>query len=234
MIRIINSKIFNCKSNCRYHWSKLKIREIMKTTSLFFKKIKFINAILDCADFSHSVFNRVLFCKTTLSGVLFKYVEFKNCKFNKSKLLSSDLSYSNISECEFLDSNLMFASFRGANLFDVKFKNSILADCDFRYARIENCDFSDCILGEIDFRFSKLKNVKIPDINGQEVFVFDYICFYPVGDKNKQLIVFNSNLGLIIQYGSYYGTIDSFLNKENVEFDYILKLTKYKFKKEEK
>ncbi len=238
MIEIKNMKIFNCSSKEKMHWSKLRIKEKMCMERFKFNGQIMDNADLCKIDLAFSELNNTKIRESKLNSSCFKNAKLNKSEIQRSQLNNTDFSYSELKKVIIEDCQLTFSNFRGANLEGGKLKNCLLNYSDFRFCNLSNCDLSECDISCCDFRFAKFKNTKIGNFEGKEVLIDDFMSVYPVGKKSKQMILFKSNLGILIKYDLFFGREENFYKyirskKGRNNIDNIIKIAQEQFKRKE-
>ena len=113
------------------------------------------------------------------------YANLRSADLSDADLRSADLSDANLS-----DANLSYADLRSANLSDAN-----LSYADLRYA-----DLSD----------ANLSYAKLKPIDDKEVIIKDFMSVCGLGSCNRQTLIFNTNIGIVLQCGCFYGTEKAF------------------------
>ena len=135
-----------------------------------------------------------------------------------ANLSSANLSYANLSYADLRSANLRFADLSYA---DLRFAN--LSYADLRFANLSSANLS----------YAKLK-----PIDNQEVIIKDFMTVQGLGSNNRQTHIFDTNIGIVLICGCFYGTEKEFKKKvkethkgTNYEKEYMemLKLAKIRF-----
>ncbi len=113
-----------------------------------------------------------------------------------------------------------------------------LRSADLRYADLSYAD-----LRYANLSFADLSGAKLKSINEQEVTIIDYMSVIGLGSAKRQTLIFNTNIGMVLQCGCFYSTEKEFREKvkethkgTNFEKEYLemLKLAKIRFNREAK
>ena len=215
MIFIKNVKIFTCDISESFHWSKLpKLKEKMTTEKFVFGS----SADLSSADLS--------------------YADLRYADLRSADLSSADLSYANLRSADLRSANLSDADLSYANLRYADLSYADLRDADLSYANLRSAD-----LRYADLRYANLRYAKLQPIDDKEVIIQDFMSVCGLGSQNRQTLIFNTNIGIVLQCGCFYGTEAQFKEKvqekhagTNYEQEYLkmLELAHIRFSRKQK
>ena len=160
-------------------------------------------------------------------------------------LSDADLRFANLS-----DADLRFANLRSANLSDADLRFANLRFADLRFANLRSADlgFADLRFADLRFanlsdanlRFANLRSAKLKPIDDKEVVIKDFMSVWGLGSQNRQTLIFNTNIGVVLQCGCFYGTEKAFKKRvkethkgTNYEKEYLemLKLAHIRFQR---
>ena len=217
MIFIKNLKVFNCSISESFHWSKLpKLKEKMSEEKFVFNSY----ANLRSADLRSA----------NLSDADLSYADLRFADLRSADLRSADLRSANLS-----DADLSYADLRDADLRDANLSDANLSSADLRSADLRSANLSDADLSYADLRDAKLK-----PIDDKEVIIKDFMSVCGLGSCDRQTLIFNTNIGIVLQCGCFYGTEKAFKKQvkethkgTNYEKEYLemLKLAHIRFQR---
>ena len=152
-----------------------------------------------------------------------------------ANLSDADLRFANLRSANLRDANLCFANLRFADLrfADLRFAN--LRSADLRFADLRFANLSDANLC-----FANLRSAKLKPIDDKEVVIKDFMSVWGLGSQNRQTLIFNTNIGIVLQCGCFYGTEKAFKKQvkethkgTNYEKEYLemLKLAHIRFQR---
>ncbi len=212
MFKIKNAKIFKCLKQEKYHWSKIRMSELMKENGVNLGNQEFTNADLSKGDFRYSDFTNSIIKDSNLEYADISNSDLSSGYISNSCLYNINLSYCSMVSCVIDRCTMSNANLRGVDLRGAVLKQCVLNDADFRYANLEGCDLTGSDIENADFRFSKIKDTKFGIIKGKEVIVQDLFITYPIGNYKRQVIVFKSNIGNVIKCDFFWGLEKDFEN----------------------
>ena len=102
------------------------------------------------------------------------------------------------------------------------------SDADLSYANLSDAD---------------LRGAKLQPIDDKEVIIQDFMSVCGLGSQNRQTLIFNTNIGIVLQCGCFYGTEAQFKEKvqekhagTNYEQEYLkmLELAHIRFSRKQK
>ena len=105
-----------------------------------------------------------------------------------------------------------------------------LSDADLRYANLSYADLS----------YADLSSAKLKPIDAKEVIIKNFMSVCGLGSCNRQTLIFNTNIGIVLQCGCFYGTEKAFKKQvkethkgTNYEKEYLemLKLAHIRFQR---
>ena len=102
---------------------------------------------------------------------------------NNADLRYADLSYADLSYADLSVADLSYADLRGANLSGA------------------------------NLSVANLRGAKLRPIDDKKVIIKDFMSVYGLGSQNRQTLIFDTNIGLVLQCGCFYGTEEKFEDK---------------------
>ena len=157
-------------------------------------------------------------------------------------------SYANLRYANLSDADLRYANLRSADLRDADLSDADLSDADLRYANLRSADLSYANLSDADLRYANLRyadlrSAKLKPIDDKEIVIKDFMSVCGLGSQNRQTLIFNTNIGIVVQCGCFYGTEEQFKKQvkekhkgTNYEQEYLkmLELAHVRFSREDK
>ena len=217
MIFIKNLKVFNCSINESFHWSKLpKLKEKMLEEGFVFNS---------CANLRYANLSYANLSYANLRCANLRYANLSYADLRCANLSSADLSYADLS-C----ADLRCADLRSANL----------SCANLRYANLSSANLSYADLSCANLRSANLSCAKLKPIDDKEVIIKDFMSVCGLGSCNRQTLIFNTNIGIVLQCGCFYGTEKAFKKQvkethkgTNYEKEYLemLKLAHIRFQR---
>ena len=131
--------------------------------------------------------------------------------------------------------NLRCADLSSADLSSADLRSANLRSADLRYANLSYANLSYANLRDANLRYAKLK-----PIDDKEVIIKDFMSVCGLGSCNRQTLIFNTNIGIVLQCGCFYGTEKTFKKQvkethkgTNYEKEYLemLKLAHIRFQR---
>ena len=225
MIFIKNVKIFACSINESFHWAKLpKLKEKMETEKFVFDS----SADLSYAD---------------LSSADLSYADLHYANLSSANLHSADLSSADLSYADLHYANLSSANLHSADLSYADLHYADLSYADLHYANLSSADLHYADLSYADLHYANLSGAKLKPIDDNEVVIKDFMSVCGLGSQNRQTLIFNTNIGIVLQCGCFYGTEAQFKEKvqekhagTNYEQEYLkmLELAHIRFSRKQK
>ena len=154
-----------------------------------------------------------------------RYADLRSANLSSADLSSADLSSANLSYANLSYADLRSADLRFANLSSANLSYANLSYADLRYADLSYADLSDA---------------KLKPIDDKEVIIKDFMSVCGLGSCNRQTLIFNTNIGIVLQCGCFYGTEKAFKKQvkethkgTNYEKEYLemLKLAHIRFQR---
>ena len=136
--------------------------------------------------------------------------------------------------------NLSYADLRFANLSSANLSYANLSYADLRYADLSYADLRYADLSYADLSYADLSDAKLKPIDDKEVIIKDFMSVCGLGSCNRQTLIFNTNIGIVLQCGCFYGTEKAFKKQvkethkgTNYEKEYLemLKLAHIRFQR---
>ncbi len=212
MIFIKNLKVFNCSISESFHWSKLpKLKEKMSEEKFIFNS----SADLSSANLS-------------------------SANLSSANLRSANLSSANLSSANLRSANLRSANLRSANLRSADLRSADLSSADLSSADLSSANLRSADLSYADLSSANLRSAKLKPIDDKEVIIKDFMSVCGLGSCNRQTLIFNTNIGIVLQCGCFYGTEKAFKKQvkethkgTNYEKEYLemLKLAHIRFQR---
>ena len=165
-----------------------------------------------------------LICKMRSEAFKFPY----SADLRSANLSSADLRFADLRSADLRFANLRFAGLSSADLSSADLRSADLSSADLRSADLSSADLSSA-----DLRFAKLS-----DIDDKEVIVSEFMSVCGLGSADRNTLIFNTNIGIVIQCGCFYGTEKQFRkqvkethgnNNYSKEYLEMLKLAKIRF-----
>ena len=222
MIFIKNLKVFNCSIRESFHWSKLpKLKEKMLEEKFVFNSSADLRyADLSYADLSYADLSSANLCYADLS-----YADLRYADLCYADLRSADLRYADLSYADLCSADLSYANLCSANL---------------SYANLCSANLCYANLSYADLRYADLCYAKLKPIDDKEVIIKDFMSVCGLGSCDRQTLIFNTNIGVVLQCGCFYGTEKAFKKQvkethkgTNYEKEYLemLKLAHIRFQR---
>ena len=212
MIFIKNLKVFNCSISESFHWSKLpKLKEKMSEEKFVFNS----SANLRYANLRYA----------DLRSADLSYADLSYANLSSANLSSANLSYANLSYADLRSADLSYADLSYANL-----SSANLSSANLRFADLSSANLS----------YADLSSAKLRSIDDKEVIIKDFMSVCGLGSCNRQTLIFNTNIGIVLQCGCFYGTEKAFKKQvkethkgTNYEKEYLemLKLAHIRFQR---
>ena len=227
MIFIKNLKVFNCSISESFHWSKLpKLKEKMSEEKFVFNSYADLrSADLRYADLSYA----------DLRSADLRYADLRS-----ADLSSADLRYADLRSANLRSADLSYADLRSADLRSADLSYADLRYADLRSADLSYADLRSADLSYADLRSADLRSAKLKPIDDKEVIIKDFMSVCGLGSCNRQTLIFNTNIGIVLQCGCFYGTEKAFKKQvkethkgTNYEKEYLemLKLAHIRFQR---
>ena len=147
----------------------------------------------------------------------------------------ANLSYANLSYADLSSANLSYANLSSANLSYANLSYADLSSANLSYANLSYAD-----LRYADLSYADLSDAKLKPIDDKEVIIKDFMSVCGLGSCNRQTLIFNTNIGIVLQCGCFYGTEKAFKKQvkethkgTNYEKEYLemLKLAHIRFQR---
>ena len=183
--------------------------------------------------------------KETMSNERFQFPRFADLR--DADLSDADLSYADLRDADLRDADLRYADLSDADLSFADLRSADLSDADLRDADLRDADLRDADLryadlSDADLSYADLRNAKLKPIDDKEVIVNDFMVVIGLGSCNRQTIIFDTDIGIVLQCGCFYGTEAAFKKRvhdvhggTNYQKEYMemLKLAKIRFSRGE-
>ena len=172
-----------------------------------------------------------------------KFVFGSDANLSDADLSDADLSYANLRYAD-----LRYADLSDADLSDADLSDADLSYANLRYANLSDADLSDADLSYANLRYANLRDANLSDaklkpIDDKEVVIKDFMSVCGLGSQNRQTLIFNTNIGIVLRCGCFYGTEAQFKEKvqekhagTNYEQEYLkmLELAHIRFSRKQK
>ena len=168
--------------------------------------------------------------------IIIKNLKVFNCSINES------FHWSKLPRLKETMSNERFQFPRFADLRSADLRDADLRDADLRSADLRDADLRYADLSDADLSYADLRNAKLKPIDDKEVIVNDFMVVIGLGSCNRQTIIFDTDIGIVLQCGCFYGTEAAFKKRvhdvhggTNYQKEYMemLKLAKIRFSRGE-
>ena len=145
---------------------------------------------------------KVFNCSISKSFHWSKLPKLKEKMSEEALFFNSDanLSYANLCCADLSDANLSYANLCCADL----------SYADLSYANLCCADLSYADLSDANLRCADLSDAKLKPIDDKEVIIKDFMSVCGLGSYNRQTLIFNTNIGIVLQCGCFYGTEKAF------------------------
>ena len=196
---------------------------------IFIKNLKVFN----CSISESFHWSKLPKLKEKMSEEKFVFNSYANLRC--ANLRCADLSSADLSSADLRSANLRSADLRYANLSYANLRDANLRSADLRYANLSYANLSYANLRDANLRYAKLK-----PIDDKEVIIKDFMSVCGLGSCNRQTLIFNTNIGIVLQCGCFYGTEKTFKKQvkethkgTNYEKEYLemLKLAHIRFQR---
>ena len=168
------------------------------------------------------------------------YANLRSADLSSANLSSADLSSADLSSANLSYADLRFANLSSANLSSADLSSANLSYADLRFANLSSANLSYADLRYADLRYADLSDAKLKPIDDKEVIIKDFMSVCGLGSCNRQTLIFNTNIGIVLQCGCFYGTEKAFKKQvkethkgTNYEKEYLemLKLAHIRFQR---
>ena len=129
-------------------------------------------------------------------------------KLPKLKAKMSEEKFAFDSDADLRYADLRYADLCGADLCGADLRDANLRGADLCYANLR-----DANLRGADLCYANLRDAKLRPIDDKEVIIKDFMSVYGLGSQNRQTLIFDTNIGLVLQCGCFYGTEEKFEDK---------------------
>lgn len=118
--------------------------------------------------------------------------------------------------------------------------NANLSNANLSYANLSYADLRNADLSNADLSYADLRDAKLKPIEDKGVIIKDFMSVCGLGSLNRQTLIFDTNIGIILQCGCFYGTEKAFKKQvkethkgTNYEKEYLemLKLAHIRFQR---
>ena len=205
MISIKKLKVFNCSINESFHWSKLpKLKEKMSEEKFVFDSYADLSsAYLRSANLRYADLSSAYLRYANLSYANLSSAYLRSANLSSANLSSANLSYADLSSANLSSANLSFANLRSANL----------SSANLSFANLRSANLSSANLSSADLSFADLCDAKLKPIDDKDVIIKDFMSVSGLGSCNRQTLIFDTNIGIVLQCGCFYGTEAKFKEK---------------------
>ena len=134
-----------------------------------------------------------------------RHADLRHADLSSADLRCADLRCANLSHAILRGANLSHAILRGANL-----SHAILSEADLRFAILSEADLDSTFLMDSNLSHADLSYAKLRPIDNKNVIIKDFMSVHGLGSQNRSTLIFNTNVGIVIQCGCFYGTEKEF------------------------
>ena len=196
---------------------------------IFIKNLKIFN----CSISESFHWSKLPKLKEKMSEEKFIFNSYAN--LSDANLSDANLSYANLRYADLSDANLSYANLSYANL-----RYADLSDANLSYANLSYANLRYANLRDANLRYANLSYAKLKPIDDKEVIIKDFMSVCGLGSCNRQTLIFNTNIGIVLQCGCFYGTEKTFKKQvkethkgTNYEKEYLemLKLAHIRFQR---
>ena len=85
-----------------------------------------------------------------------------------------------------------------------------LSYADLRFANLSSANLRYANLSSANLRSADLSYAKLRSIDDKEVIIKNFMSVCGLGSCNRQTLIFNTNIGIVLQCGCFYGTENAF------------------------
>lgn len=136
----------------------------------------------------------------------------KNLKvFNCS--ISESFHWSKLPKLKAKMAKEKFAFVSYADLSYADLSSADLSYADLSYANLSDANLSSADLRSANLSYANLRGAKLRPIDDKKVIIKDFMSVYGLGSQNRQTLIFDTNMGLVLQCGCFYGTEEKFEDK---------------------
>ena len=155
-----------------------------------------------------------------------------------ANLRYADLCYADLRYANLRYAHLGGADLRGANLGGADLSYANLCYANLRYADLCYANLCYANLRYAHLGGADLGGAKLEQIDGKDVIIKDFMIVTGLGSANRQTIIFDTNIGIVLICGCFYGTEKAFKKQvkevhkgKNYEKEYLemLKLAHIRF-----
>ena len=139
-----------------------------------------------------------------LRGAYLRGADLGGVDLGSADLGSVDLGSANLGGANLRGANLRGANLRGADLSSADLGGAYLGSANLRGANLRGADLSSAYLGSANLGGADLDDTKIKGTNA-------IIQIGPIGSRADMMLVFNTDDGLRVSTGCFYGSADDFL-----------------------
>ena len=135
----------------------------------------------------------------------------ENFIFNSSAdLRSADLRSADLRSADLSSADLRSADLSSADLSSADLSFADLSSADLSSADLSSADLRSADLSSANLRYANLYDAKLRPIDDKEVVIKDFMSVCGLGSCNRQTLIFNTNIGIVLQCGCFYGTKKAF------------------------
>ena len=138
------------------------------------------------------------------------YADLRSADLRYADLSYADLSYANLSSANLSYADLRYADLSYADLSYANLSSANLSSADLSYADLSYADLRYADLSYADLSEADLSEAKLKPIDDKEVIINDFMSVYGLGSCNRQTLIFDTNIGIVLQCGCFYGTEKAF------------------------
>ncbi len=143
------------------------------------------------------------------------YADLHSADLSYADLSYANLGYANLSSADLSSADLRSANLRSADLRSADLRSADLGYANLSYANLSYADLHSANLSYADLHYANLGYAKLKPIDDKEVIIKDFMSVCGLGSYNRQTLIFDTNIGIVLQCGCFYGTEKAF--KEQVK-----------------
>ena len=166
---------------------------------------------LDNANLSGKLIENVALSELGLIQANFAYSTFNNVIITNTHLAEANFAYTKIKNTSFFDTECYHSNFINSFIENSKFLSCLLDNALFYYANIKNSEFWSRAW-DINFIGTSFDNVNYKNNIIKDT--HDVACIGNIGSRHSCTTVFNTNKGIFVSCGCFFGTLKEF--KERV------------------
>ena len=176
---------------------------------IFIKNLKIFNCSIN-ESFHWSKLPKLKEKMSEEKFVFKSYANLSSANLSTANLSYANLSSANLSYADLSSANLSSANLRYANLSYANLSHANLRYANLSYANLSHANLSYADLSSADLSYANLSSAKLKPIDAKEVIIKNFMSVCGLGSCNRQTLIFNTNIGIVLQCGCFYGTKKAF------------------------